>query len=226
MGGFRYDSGHAPVDHVLAGVEAVFLDEGHCYASTVRGDQILFLLQRLQRLREWGQRKGFTHSGELQICTAGATIPNAYEVARRLLGNESQAIHVAEARRIEFLDSTGQWRDVATLSGTTSLHEFLPSTDALDLAGVLISQRTSQGLRKVLVFVQSRAECEALTAKLRARLVQVADIWVGAHHSSLTRDHLPEARRRLLVARGSDCLADFRKKQHPSHQSRYRIPGI
>ena len=42
----------AVVDHLLAGVMSVFVDEAHLFDGTARGDQLSWLLGRLRRLRQ------------------------------------------------------------------------------------------------------------------------------------------------------------------------------
>lgn len=200
VAGFSYDSSRNPADHLLARVEAVFLDEGHCYASTVRGDQILFLLHRLRRLREWACKKGLCPTAEIQVCTASATLPNAAEVAQRLLGDGAATIQVAESRQIHLLASDGNWVDATSYADCESLHAILPNpASEAALVKLLLAQRTSHKLHKILVFVQSRSECDNLTTALRSEFGRVVDSWVGPHHSSLPSKDRKNAEQRFAT---------------------------
>ena len=194
IAGFKHDESRRPVGHLLTAVDAVFLDEGHCYASTVRGDQVCFLLQRLRRLREWAQGKGIIPSAALQVCTASATVPNASEVAARLLGPDSVAVLTQEKRQIQVLSSGSAWTDVQEGTTLETIRATLPRSGShAALAGLLLHQRKHHRLRKLLVFVQSRAECDLLTSVIKERFGPVVDSWVGAHHSSLSAKERIEA---------------------------------
>lgn len=189
VAGFLYDTERRPSDHLLAAVEGIFLDEGHCYASTLRGDHLMFLVNRLRRLREWAMKKGILGNADIQVCSASATVANAQAVAQCLLGQKGVAIGVSDSRKIEFLNQEGAWMDVSAVSRSSDIHPKLPVFNGPhDLAEMLLEQRVNHGMRKVLIFTQSRSLCDNLASGLRQPLQTVADIWIGAHHSSLSRE--------------------------------------
>lgn len=205
VNGFIYDANHRPINHLLAAVEAVFLDEAHFFASTLRGDQLRFLVQRLARLREWAERTTAIPAPRLQLCAASATVPEPDQIARDLLGPEATAIVLAEPRRIEFLDSGNDWRDVSAFANSPAICQALMPTAGTDqLAQMLLGLRIGSRTRKSMVFVQSRAECDVLTEALRNSIQLVADLEVHAHHSSLSSDEREEAEQRF--SRASDAI--------------------
>ena len=202
VNGFIYDSSKHPTNHLLAAVESIFLDEAHFFASTVRGDQLLFLVQRLARLREWADRKAARPAPRLQLCAASATVPEPDEIARVLLGPGAAAIVVAEPRRIDFLDSANNWRDVAAFPDAPAILQALISRTGADhLAQTLLNLRARNRTRKFMVFVQSRAECDALSHALRNSTQRIADLEVHAHHSSLPSDDREAAEQRFSDAK-------------------------
>jgi ATP-dependent Lhr-like helicase len=53
----RWEHGNL-AGHLLSKIEAVFIDEAHLFESSPRGDQLVWLLGRLRRLREHAHRDG------------------------------------------------------------------------------------------------------------------------------------------------------------------------
>ena len=110
--------GGAIVDHLLAGVIGVFVDEAHLFDGTARGDQLSWLLGRLRRLRRlakvWETRSA---SCSLQICAGTATVDDPADLARRLVGPKAEIVRVEGTRNIDVLGpvSAPKWFQLARL---------------------------------------------------------------------------------------------------------------
>ena len=72
------------VDHLLAGVTSVFVDEAHLFDGTARGDQLSWLLGRLRRLRQLNvERATGGRPPALQLCAGSATVSDPEGLAGR-----------------------------------------------------------------------------------------------------------------------------------------------
>jgi ATP-dependent Lhr-like helicase len=89
--------------HLLAHVEAVFVDEVHLFASSPRGDQVVWLLGRLRRLKEHAVRMGWTLDKDVQVCAASATVQDHRGLANKVLGKESEVVLVPGTLEMELL---------------------------------------------------------------------------------------------------------------------------
>lgn len=179
-----------PVGHLLANIGAVFIDEAHCFDSSVRGDQLIFLLARLRKLRVTAHRNGWSTDAEVQICAASATIDEPTALATRLLGSAAQAIVCRGSRPIDIMTVANEWRRINPNSGAFDWSKELPRTTSSGKIQDLVWQvlRTSD-CRKILIFVPSRSQCDILGRDLRRYLSKHRDIWVESHHGSLSREH-------------------------------------
>lgn len=172
--------------HLLAGVEAVFVDEAHLFDCSVRGDQVLFLLERLRRLKATALERGWVQSAEIQICGASATVSNAEELALRLLGQGASALRIAGARELTVLNAENEWITVdGRISANFLARQISFGTGGGEIARKLVTIFRSGGGRKVLIFCPSRAKCDELGERLTRELQKEVDAWVGTHHGSL-----------------------------------------
>ena len=124
----RLEAGRT-VDHLLAGVLAVFIDEAHLFDGTARGDQLCWLLGRLRRLR----RLNADRETELQVCAGSATISNPENLALRLLGPTAVSVRVPGTREIKVFGSsdTSVWLPIKPSMSIATLRdrlELVPST--------------------------------------------------------------------------------------------------
>ena len=152
--------------HALAYVCAVLLDEIHLVHGTPRGEQVRWLLKRLDRFREYAYQQSWVKTKSVQKIALSATVPDMEEIAAAYLGNESEIVRVAGSREIEVVGVPGEATDVA---------------DAIDL--YLSSRVVSE---KILVFCNSRKKVDDLSTELQSRLRR----WrykVHAHHGSMAK---------------------------------------
>lgn len=191
----RYKPDGGPAGHDLDGIEAVFVDEAHLFDNSARGDQLLWLLARLQRVKRWSEgRQGET--SRIQICAASATVSSPQVLARRLLGANSQVVTVSGAREMLLFsgESNEPWwsiRDEDTIEtvlprvvlppaalSPTVLADFIWRAMSNDQAGLV---------RKLLVFVPTRSLCDELTTAVQLHLQSRRQLSVFAHHGSLDK---------------------------------------
>lgn len=185
----RRESGEL-TGHLLANVAGVFVDEAHCFDGTPRGDQLMFLLARLRKLREAARTKGWTTTEGFQVCAASATVPEPQVLAERLLGAGAQAIVCPGSRPIDILTREGDWIRLSDNLRPSDLAPILPrATNFSEVCGLIEMALSTEGCRKALVFVSSRKQCDLLARDLRSRLRQKREIWVDAHHGSLSPEH-------------------------------------
>ncbi len=183
-----------PIGHLLANVAAVFVDEAHCFDSTARGDQLVFLLARLRKLRESALSKGWTTSAEVQCCAASATVHEPRSLARKLLGGDADAILCLGSRPMDVMLKQGRWQRLDEASQATNLAATLPVETSHEGIGTLLwAALESTECRKALVFVPSRKQCDQLGLHLRRFLQKYRHIWVETHHGSLSREHRQRA---------------------------------
>jgi len=182
------------VAHLLANVAGVFVDEAHCFDTTSRGDQLRFLLARIRKLRETALANGWTATAGLQVCAASATVPAPEILAKRLLGAGARAIICPGCRPIDILTKeTGWLRLGAQVRPADLVSQLFLGDENSDATKPIETALLTEGTRKALVFVVSRKACDALTVLLRRRLKKHREIWVGAHHGSLSREHRQRA---------------------------------
>ncbi len=209
-------------DHLLAGVEAVFIDEVHLFIGTSRGDQLIWLLQRLRLLRRFAAKKGLTPTADLQLCGGSATIAAPERVARTLLGADARALSVPGFRPLEiFCTEDERWEALepdSNVSDVGDLIALVPDQDRAReaslraMAGIIwqvLRTRRQDGevCRKLLVFVPTRRLCDQLSVVLSDVLRKCRALEVFAHHGSLeqtAREHaesgFAKARDGVLVA--------------------------
>lgn len=153
---------------LLAGLQAVALDEIHLFDGGVRGDHLRCLLRRIEHVRRYReQQAGIESPIPLQRIALSATIPDPAGVASRYLAEDGDAPHIVEAGGGRVIEAT-----VQPMHGLADLATAL----ALRAGGGL-------GVRKTLVFCNSRNEVEQTAAYLRQHLPFEAAVFV--HYSNL-----------------------------------------
>lgn len=204
------------VDHLLAGVAAVYIDEAHLFDGTARGDQLCWLLARLRRLGKLDVETAATPI-TLQACAGSATVSDPEELARRLLGPGAISIRVTGTREIDvFGDSPSPgWTVLDPSAAVTSVRDQVHIVPTRSFAGsteLRLWQAMSRlddtyRIRKVLVFVPSRRICDTLSAHLAETLPKRRDLRVLAHHGSLSRSRREDAERSFGDARDAVLVA-------------------
>ena len=228
------------VDHLLAGVMAVFVDEAHLFDGSARGDQLCWLLGRLRRLRQLNVDQE-EMLGDLQICAGSATVGDPARLARDLLGAEAITLQVPGARKIETFgptdtpawnsldDGASSWSpDAAPSSDVCPEKTMADKTpvspgvvelrDGLEVVSSGLPETLERRLwqamssdgnrvRKVLVFVPSRRQCDTLSTYLAGTLTRRRAVKVLAHHGSLSRARREEAERRFATTHDAVLVA-------------------
>lgn len=191
----KYGADGKPEGHLLQYVEAVFIDEAHLFDNTARGDQLLWLLARLRRLKR-GVPATAASPGSIQVSAASATVSSPDDLARRLLGSEATVVAVPGGRELLVYDDGAiePWSPInAEDTVETVLHRVAMPADggALESLAEFVWQAMSRDatrpVRKVLVFVPSRSLCDELCTVLRQYLESRRQAAVFAHHGSLDK---------------------------------------
>ncbi|MGC8908513.1 MAG: DEAD/DEAH box helicase [Desulfomonilaceae bacterium] len=200
--------------HLLASVQAVFLDESHLYENTARGEHIVWLVARLRRLKRYAFQKGWIGSESMQICAGSATISHTSSLAQRLLGPCATVIRVEGDREMQLFSpgAPSKWAPVRSSDGLAPLQEFMESLlkrrgSWSDLIWQAIENGAQDGLRKVLIFVGSRQLCDLLSAELRAIFQKRRNIFVTGHHGSLDKSQREEAEKMFALCRDAVLVA-------------------
>lgn len=211
----KYGADGAPEGHLLQYVEAVFIDEAHLFDNTARGDQLLWLMARLRRLKRASRAPQVTPQS-LQICAASATVSSPDDLARRLLGPEGKVISVAGGRELlvygdEAIDPWSQIQEEDTAE--TVLHRVALPADGGELESLAafvwraMSRDSGHPIRKVLVFTPSRSLCDELSVVLRQHLDSRRQAKVFAHHGSLDKAIREGAEQQFGAARDAVLIA-------------------
>ena len=204
------------VDHLLAGVVAVFIDEAHLFDGTTRGDQLCWLLGRLRRLRRLNGDGEASNSSTLQVCAGSATVSNPEGLASRLLGSDAVALRVPGTREIEVFgpSEAPSWFPLEASMELNMLRdrlEIVPSPEIAEGTERRVWEALSSdgdgNMRKALVFVPSRRLSDTLSAHLAGTLTQRRQLEVVAHHGSLTRERRENAENTFSRARDAVLVA-------------------
>ncbi len=161
----------------LRGVQAILLDELHLLADTARGDQLLVLLERLDRVAKPGPQR----------CAASATFARADALALRFLGPDAQVITTPGS------------------GGRSLAHALAPAASVADAASAVGALLRADPHKKLLMFANSRGQVEALAALLRADPAARGRAW--AHHGSLARGERLRVEREFFGAPAGVCVA-------------------
>lgn len=163
-------------ESTLKTVRAVVLDEVHLLYNTQRGLQLSILLRRLRRI--------LAH--EFQWAALSATIGDLSNVRDFLFGAQAQAttLRFASTRSID-----AQILHMADLKAVAEM----------------VGRLTGSAPTKLLLFADSRKECERLAHAL-SEVLSLKDT-VLAHYSSLSSDVRVETEQRFASARTAVCIA-------------------
>ena len=202
----RFEAGKV-LDHRLAGVSSVFVDEAHLFDGTVRGDQLAWLVGRLRRLTTGREPREVSQT--LQLCAGTATVGDPSGLARRLLGPDSVVVRVDGVREIEVFRSSHapDWMPLEPRVDVPTLRDRLgpaPTAGFGESAARRIWQAMcseSATMRKILVFVPTRSLCDSFASELLEALRRHREVDVVAHHGSLSRERRERAERRFASSR-------------------------
>lgn len=158
--------GRAGEGHAFSGVTAVVLDEIHLLDGTPRGEQLIWLIHRLRRLKKDLHGRGVIRDPSLQVVALSATVPDAAGVTARYLGPSPVLVRVGTQRAIASVAC-----DAPTMSVRDMLEAHIAGGEAAD---------------KILVFCNSRRSVDALSGHF-APLGRKHGYLVRAHHGSMAR---------------------------------------
>lgn len=163
-------------DPALRSIRAVVVDEVHLLYNTQRGLQLSVLLQRLRRI--------LTH--DLQCAALSATVGNLSHIRDFLLGAEASA-------------------ELLAFSATRAIDAQIRHVEGPDQFLSLVKRMTEGRPTKLLVFADSRRECERLAGTLQAD--ETLRHSVFAHYSSLSPEVRLETERKYAAMRTAICVA-------------------
>jgi ATP-dependent helicase Lhr and Lhr-like helicase len=196
--------GRRELDHLLAGVRAVVLDELHLIAESPRGTQLQVLLGRLDEVAR----------APVLRAALSATVPSPGALARRFLGPDARVCSAAGSRPLRVVRRGGDGPLPDRLEGVDPLAaEILRGsdgdTDSDDdpVAEALLAERRATAKLKALVFVPTRARCDRLTGRLARAFTGRCPVVVHAHHGSLDQRHREETEGILTRADESVAVA-------------------
>jgi ATP-dependent Lhr-like helicase len=204
------------VDHLLASVRAVFLDEAHLYISSPRGDQIVWLLARLRRLLDFAFGEALRPFPGLQICAASATISHPQEIAIKLLGERATVVQVAGSRELELLSPIPEkrWQKIASFDSIQEIYHHIARVDGTNNLDALsnhiwnaIERGEEEFCRKVLIFVPTRTLCDRLSSFLADKLGKRRRMFIAGHHASLEKDKREHAEQEFARRRDAILVA-------------------
>jgi ATP-dependent helicase Lhr and Lhr-like helicase len=157
---------------LLAALQAVVLDEIHLFDRSVRGDHLRCLLRRIEHVRRYSQQQADVEPPiPLQRIALSATIPDPAGVAGRYLAQKDGA----EEDELRIVEAGG---------GRAIQADVQPMHGLADLATALAMRAGERlGIRKTLVFCNTRNEVEQTAAYLRQHLPYEAAVLV--HYSNL-----------------------------------------
>ena len=165
----------------LTTLRAVVADELHVLEGSARGDQLAILLSRLKRMVT------SLSEGSLQCLAATATIDNHRHIAAKYLGDDAAIVNVRQSRPIRMwvLD--------------------MPEINTITLREKLMEYCRSNGLRKFLFFVPSRALAEQLCEEMRGKPPFGQAVFV--HHGSLSTVERERVEHAFLDSTNALCIA-------------------
>lgn len=180
------DSLMASEAKTLIGVRAIIIDELHIFDSSVRGDQLRVLLNRLRALRVYAAAHDDAPDDRLQYAALSATLAQPAISAARYYP-DAQIISTGEQRPLHF--------------ESIALEEGKPSA-------LLAAMHTfrAHGWKKALAFCNTRAEVEFYAAQTRAAQSPFGD-QVFVHYSNLERERRREIEQQFAQAEAAICFA-------------------
>lgn len=168
---------------ILRDVRAVILDELHLYDNTPRGDHLRILLNRLRRLRKYAFEKGDTATDEIQFCALSATVKNPVNVAEKYFTNPV----LIQSKGQRAIDA-----EIFEMHGKNSLIE-------------IFSTFGERGIKKVLAFCQTRAECEEWGSLLRGSIPFGDEVFI--HHANLSASLRHQTEEKFAQTGAALCFA-------------------
>lgn len=163
-------------DAALQAVQAVVIDEVHLLYNTQRGLQLSILLQRLKQSLE----------RDLQWAALSATVGRLTDV-RDFLFSCAETANFLEFSAHRTIDA-----DIRHITDETS---FLK----------LIQKLTTGSSTKLLIFANSRRECERLVSVLHQE--EHLRSFIFTHYSSLSSEVRVETEQKFLAAKTAVCVA-------------------
>lgn len=162
---------------LLADLDAVVLDEIHLLDGGPRGDQLRCLLRRIENIRRFHQQQNDLLPVPLQRVALSATVPDPQGIAARYLSPPSP--EAGDCR------GEGPAPGIVSTPGRRELDAEIWLMRGLDdLAAALTVHATgAMGIRKSLIFCNSRSEVEQTAAFLRAHLPFESAVFT--HYSNL-----------------------------------------
>jgi ATP-dependent Lhr-like helicase len=163
-------------DSALDSIRAVIVDEVHLLYNTQRGLQLSVLLQRLQRILHH----------DIQCAALSATVGDLSHIRDFLLGTEANA---------ELLAFSATRAIDAQIRHIENPHQFLS----------LVRKMTKGRPTKLLVFANSRRECERLAGILQDDEALRHNVF--AHYSSLSQEVRLDTERKFSAMHTAICVA-------------------
>jgi len=167
----------------LRDVRAIIMDEIHLLDGTPRGDQLRFVVRRLDA---YCQATGAFSTIGLQRVAISATVGNPAKVANVYLGLGGEIISVPGQRDIEARVTVGS------------------SDDHIRAQCAIASASEIGDVQKLLVFVNSRKQVDEGTASFRCGLFGHANVY--GHHGNLSKEERERVEEKFRGDRRAVCV--------------------
>ncbi len=169
----------------------IIVDEIHALASGKRGTQLVLSMENLQRLAPEITRIGLS-----------ATMAPLDEVAHFLVGNET----AGKTRPCKVVDvSHIKEMDMKVLS---PLPDLINTTQKkMDEAVYRLLDDLIGNHRSTLIFTNTRAATERVVHHLKEKFPSKYEGFIGAHHSSLSREHRLQVENNLKNGKYKVCVS-------------------
>lgn len=167
----------------LRGVRAVVVDEAHQLYDSPRGLQLVCLLERLKALVQ----------RPLQRLCLSATVDDAQAFAELFGGSDGPLVTVR----------VPPWRDISLNVAFIGCDRFADfGRSAAEWVGEILSRH-----RKILLFANTRVECEWLCWQLSSHLHGLREIPVLLHYSSLSKAYREWVESRFRRSTRAVCVS-------------------
>lgn len=163
-------------DVALRTVRAVVIDEVHLFYNTQRGLQLSILLHRIEQL----------NGAEIQFACLSATVVSLPDIRNFLFGTE---------RSCEFIKSNTSRQIQSVVRILNSSEEFVQ----------LISKQVQPHNTKLLIFANTRKECERIATLLRGEKILRDGIFT--HYSSLSDEVRTKVERDFSALSSAICIS-------------------
>jgi ATP-dependent helicase Lhr and Lhr-like helicase len=167
------------LDHL----RAIVIDEVHLLDGTPRGDQLRFILRRLEIYLRYKLKKP---DYGLQKIAISATVPNPGQTAAAYLGENASLVAVTGQRAIE------------------SKIILIPGDEETRAQEAMLATASFTDVRKVLVFVNSRKQADLAGLYQHGPFKHTS---VYGHHGSLSKHRREKTEARFKSDRRAVCLA-------------------